>query len=315
MKYAERARRIKKKTKKNIKEVEVHMSKYKEIIDSLRGEIDILKIQLKTEHDKKTIKDKQRNKQAFNAHIVESKTEHDDVIEFLQECNLDKNNAHTSQIIDNINCISELSIFNGNDEDSDDKEEINNDLEAVKRERDELEHKLKNGDISICYAESSYFEQIRSQLYSNFEEEWDITHSIAEINELQKDNNERILSLANEMEQLIELKENTLNEEDKYTIGEELNEKLNEIENLEKAMQDNANVLKEWIDAKKVNEENRIRIQSMFTNIQSSKKKDIIELQIAMRRLKLEKADLHLQNLQIKKEIMVSKRQNESRDK
>jgi hypothetical protein len=53
----------------------------------------------------------------------------------------------------------------------------------------------------------------------------------------------------------------------------------------------------------------------MFTNIQSSKKKDVIELQIAMRRLKLEKADLHLQNLQIKKEVMVSKRQNESRDK
>ncbi len=33
LKYAERARRIKKKTKKNIKEVEVHMSKYKEIIE------------------------------------------------------------------------------------------------------------------------------------------------------------------------------------------------------------------------------------------------------------------------------------------
>jgi hypothetical protein len=117
------------------------------------------------------------------------------------------------------------------------------------------------------------------------------------------------------LEQLIELKEHTRNEDEKFSIGEELNAKLNEIENLEKAMQDNANVLKEWLDAKQINEDNRNRIQSMFTNIQSSKKKDVIELQIAMRRLKLEKADLHLQNLQIKKEVMVSKRQNESRDK
>ena len=79
-------------------------------------------------------------------------------------------------------------------------------------------------------------------------------------------------------------------------------------------MQDNANVLKEWVDAKHINEENRNKIQSMFTNLQSSKKKDIIELQIVMRKLKLEKADLHLQNLQIKKEVMISKRQNESKD-
>ena len=117
------------------------------------------------------------------------------------------------------------------------------------------------------------------------------------------------------MEQLIEQKERTRNEQDKTKIGEMLNVKLREIENLEQAMQDNANVLKEWLDARKINEENRNRIQAMFTNLQSSKKKDIIELQIVMRRLKLEKADLHLQNLQIKKEVMISKRQNESKEK
>lgn len=117
------------------------------------------------------------------------------------------------------------------------------------------------------------------------------------------------------MEVLIDQKEQIPDETQRMMIGEKLNVKLKEIENLEKAMQDNANVLKEWLDAKKINEENRNRIQSMFTNIQSSKKKDIIELQIAMRKLKLEKADLHLQNLQIKKEVMLSKRQNESKEK
>ncbi len=197
--------------------------------------------------------------------------------------------------------MSDLSCLNIEIQEADDnKEEISTDLEAVKREREELENKLNSNDISICYAESTYFEKIRNQLYANFEEEWDINHSIAEINELQKENNERILNLANDMEELIEKKEQAKDEDEKIQIGEELNSKLNEIENLEKAMEDNANVLKEWINAKKINEENRNRIQSMFTNIQSSKKKDIIELQIAMRKLKLEKTDLHLQNLQIK---------------
>lgn len=200
------------------------------------------------------------------------------------------------------------------DESLDDQADINADIEAVKREREELENKLNNNDISICHAESSYFDKIRSQLYSNFEEEWDITQSIAEINELQKDNNERILSLANEMENLIEEKEQAASDREKVKIGELLNTKLNEIENLEKAMQHNAQMLKEWLDAKKVNETNRNKIQAMFTEIQSSKKKDIIELQIAMRKLKLEKTDLYYQNLRIKKEVIVSKRENENKE-
>jgi chromosome segregation ATPase len=142
-----------------------------------------------------------------------------------------------------------------------------------------------------------------------------ITHSIAEINELLKENNERIISLANEMEILIEIKGQTDDKTESQNIGNELNQKLNEIENLEKVMQHNANTLNEWMEAKKVNEENRERIQAMFTNIQSSKKKDILEMQIKMRKLKLEKADLHFQNLQIRKEVMMSKRQNESKEK
>lgn len=45
----------------------------------------------------------------------------------------------------------------------------------------------------------------------------------------------------------------------------------------------------------------------MLLNISSSKKKDIIELQIAMRKLKLEKTDLHMQNLEIKRAVLQSR--------
>ena len=43
LKYAMRARKIEKKITKNIKDVDVHISQYKEIIDSLKGEIEQLK--------------------------------------------------------------------------------------------------------------------------------------------------------------------------------------------------------------------------------------------------------------------------------
>lgn len=43
LKYASRARNIKKKTVRNVKEVETHVSRYKEIIDSLTNEIDFLR--------------------------------------------------------------------------------------------------------------------------------------------------------------------------------------------------------------------------------------------------------------------------------
>lgn len=43
LKYATRARNIKKVTKKNVREVEMHVSKYKDIIDNLRNEIDFLR--------------------------------------------------------------------------------------------------------------------------------------------------------------------------------------------------------------------------------------------------------------------------------
>jgi len=48
LKYASRARNIKRKTTKNVKEVEMHVSRYKEVIDSLRTEIESLRGQLRS---------------------------------------------------------------------------------------------------------------------------------------------------------------------------------------------------------------------------------------------------------------------------
>lgn len=49
LKYANRARTIQKKISKNVKEVDVHISQYKDIIDSLKGEIEQLKDVIKNQ--------------------------------------------------------------------------------------------------------------------------------------------------------------------------------------------------------------------------------------------------------------------------
>ena len=51
LKYANRAKNIKKKVEKNVKEVDSHMSEYKEIIESMRNEINFLQNELNNKNN------------------------------------------------------------------------------------------------------------------------------------------------------------------------------------------------------------------------------------------------------------------------
>lgn len=82
--------------------------------------------------------------------------------------------------------------------------EIAKEKENLKEEIKVTEEKVMNNDISVCYAETAFIDKIREELMVNLEEEWDVTNSIAEIKELEKENNEMILQLANELEDLVE---------------------------------------------------------------------------------------------------------------
>ncbi len=89
---------------KNITEVEVHMSKYKEIIDGLKGEIDILRDQLRVEQEKKNANDKVRNKQIYNNQILNVKTAKPNIFDATDSSEEKLNfNDFKSQIIDQDN--------------------------------------------------------------------------------------------------------------------------------------------------------------------------------------------------------------------
>ena len=56
-------------------------------------------------------------------------------------------------------------------------------------------------------ADKNLVEKISDEMMKNVEDEWDVTNSITEIRQLEDDNKENILMLANELEDLIEQKD------------------------------------------------------------------------------------------------------------
>lgn len=218
LKYADRARNIKKKTKRNIWEVEGHINQYKEIIGTLKEEIDTLKDQLK-----RTAASSQSESQTSQNPIFITKIQ--------QMIDLDKQNIRSKNVNAQLTTMPinhrSNTIFSFPDQDvlsvdsnakartmslSDSYAlEIEEKLREIAREKENLkeeikvtEEKVMNNDISVCYAETAFIDKIREELMVNLEEEWDVTNSIAEIKELERENNEMILQLANELEDLVE---------------------------------------------------------------------------------------------------------------
>ncbi len=56
-------------------------------------------------------------------------------------------------------------------------------------------------------ADKNLVEKISDEMMKNVEDEWDVSNSITEIRQLEDDNKENILMLANELEDLIEQKD------------------------------------------------------------------------------------------------------------
>ena len=72
-------------------------------------------------------------------------------------------------------------------------------------------------------------------------------------------------------------------------------------------MEENQNQMRTYEQEAETIKQEKGKIMDMLMGIQSAKKRDLLEMQIAIRKLKLEKTDLHLENLDIKWEILVSK--------
>ncbi|OMJ86349.1 hypothetical protein SteCoe_12136 [Stentor coeruleus] len=210
LKYAERARNIKNKVIQNTKEVEAHVSEYKDIINSLRQEIEFLKSQI-----------------------------------------------------------------------------------------NKPEENILNGELRVDNQEG--LEDISQKIMINFEEHWEIKKSIREIELLNEDNTMKMKKLLG-----------------KYQT-EELNSKelralKHELIFIKQNIKENEEARAELLENLYMNLKTKSNLQQAMSILKKDDKKEILELQIMLRNLKLEALDLHIQNTQIKQEAQKNKEESEAKD-
>jgi hypothetical protein len=70
--------------------------------------------------------------------------------------------------------------------------------------------------------------------------------------------------------------------------------KKNEVRIIERNRESNMKILQEMKVALEVNNEQKVKLQGMLLKMHSSKRQNLLQTQIEIRNLRLEKADLHL---------------------
>lgn len=210
LKYAERARNIKNKVVQNTKSADTNVSEYKDIISSLKQEIDGLKSQI--------------NK--FDDNFIEK----------------DSKNLHNESL-----------------------------------------------------------EEISSKIMHNFEEHWEIKKSIREIELLNEDNTMKMKKL------LSKYQNQELNSKELRSIKHELIF-------IKQSIKENEEARAELLETLYMNLKAKSNLQQAMSILKKDDKKDILELQIMLRNLKLEALDLHIQNTQIKQEALRNKEESEAKD-
>jgi kinesin family protein 18/19 len=208
LKYAERARNIKNKVTQNTKEVETHNLEYKEIINNLKNEIEMLKNQLKNS-------------------------------------------------------------------------------EEVSIEKEPLQ--------------SEDLEDISNKIMNNFEEHWEIKKSIREIEILNEENTAKMKKLIGKYQS-----------ED--LSSKELRAIKHELIFLKQSIKENEEARSELLENLYVNLKAKSNLQQTMSILKKDDKREILELQIMLRNLKLEALDLHFQNSQIKQEAQKNKEESQAKD-
>lgn len=227
LKYAERARNIKNDAVRNIKVVEAHVSEYKEIIQSLRQEIEFLKIQL-------------------------------------------------------------------NKQDESPKPSIKNDSNRQKS--------LTQSEQPETVFNNSDYEKFSHSLLANFEEHWEIKKSIKEIEYLNQMNTAKLKQYMNNVDSGREK-------------PKDITYFKNEMAAVKQNIKENEVMKNDLLENLYSNLKVKAELQSSIGNMKVDKKREVLELQIALRNLKLEKLDLHVQNSQIKQEALKVKQESKAKDR
>lgn len=286
LKYAERAKKIEKKLCCNVKEVEVNVDQYKEIIKELQEEIASLKGRL-------TLFKPTEGVAAPISMLTQPATNCVAPVPGPEKPLGDIDGAESRCDIEAIDA------------------EIARTRECKEKFQEEL-IKCKEGNVqdmefysSVAAEDDGYLNKLSCDLLTKYEEHYEMKESIQELTDLNAKNNKALEDFNRELDDLVKRKI----ERTERGIELAIERKLSEIETLKKSIENNTLVQQELERSLDENGQMQQRYLALVIKLQSHKKKEILELQIATRELRLEKLDLTLQNLEMQKRGKIAESQ------
>lgn len=147
-------------------------------------------------------------------------------------------------------------------------------------------------------------ESLGQELTRNFEEGWELRQSIQEVETLNQENKRHIKDLVTELEYV-----ETINDS-----HEERRIKA-EIRRIHENVKENEDELRKLQDALQVNLKNKGKLQRELAALRDDKQRDLLQMEVTVRTLKMEKMDLYIQNQEMRQEVADSRRASAEKEK
>jgi hypothetical protein len=147
-------------------------------------------------------------------------------------------------------------------------------------------------------------DNLSQELLRNFEEHWELQQSIQEVETLNVENKRQIKALLGNLECAESM--NDIAEENR------LKEKIKRIQG---NIRENEAEHGELLQSLQLNLKAKARLQRELSGLQDDRQRDILQLEITVRTLKMEKMDLYVQNQEMKQRVVDTQRISDERER
>ena len=183
-------------------------------------------------------------------------------------------------------------------------------IAALRAEVESLKEqiRLKDNQLNLVHSpKTANFPEsgnLDVELRRNFEEFWEIKQSINEIETLNAENKRQIHGLVGNLEYVRSM--NNENEETRLKI---------EINRLHDIITSNEHEIKSLISSLQANLKTKTALNKQLSGLQSDQQRDILQLEVTVRSLKLEKMDLYVQNEEMRQQVANSQKISEEKER
>ena len=296
LKYASRAKSIQKKVHRNTFTVESHISQYKQIIESLRSEISELKLRLSEKS--RTLPDV--GDTSFQHHT--------------------RTSSQTSSVSLSVPSTSGLGISGSSASSEEDMNPIVEQIRRTEEQKNHVRQILQRHQASLAripdknVEEDEEFEDFSRKLLSNFQKKIDLSHDLMEIDEQNAQNHAVIERVTAEVDQLQEQMEQSDSEEECHSLQMKLKLSLQEISTIERNTQQNELIKQRLLKSLEENDHEKLELQQALLQLKAGSQRSILELQVSVHQLKLEKLEMQHKYLELKRDALLKERERQAKE-